>query len=74
MKNPLYIGQHHIFQVKQTLMISGPKLTKTITLKQILFKAKKSLTKFNTQKKGKKKKTKTPQTQPKKRESRERES
>jgi hypothetical protein len=54
MRNPMYIGQHHIFQVKQTLVISGLKLMKTITFKQILFKAKKSLTKFNTQKKGKK--------------------
>jgi len=53
--------------------ISGLKLMKTITLKQILFKAKKILNKIQYPKERKKKKTKTPQTQPKKRESRERE-
>jgi hypothetical protein len=72
MKNPFNIGQHHIFQVKN-LVISGLKLMKTITLKQILFKAKKILNKIQYPKERKKKKTKTPQTQPKKRESRERE-
>jgi hypothetical protein len=64
---------NHIFQVKKTLVISGPKLMKTITLKQILFKAKKILNKIQYPKE-RKKETKTPQTQPKKRASRERES
>jgi hypothetical protein len=58
MRNPMYIGQHHIFQVKQTLVISGLKLMKTITLKQILFKAKKILNKIQYPKERKKKRQK----------------
>jgi hypothetical protein len=45
-------------------VISGLKLTKTITLKQILFKAKKILNKIQYPNE-RKKETKTPQTQPK---------